>query len=53
MIIETIAVNLDGQKYQAVGSLFSGAKDSSAFTVSHAHVMDGSVLKSFLVDGSY
>lgn len=45
-------VNLDGQKYQAIGSLFSGAKDSSAFTVSHAHVMDGSVLKSFLVDAS-
>ena len=44
-------MNLDSQKYQVVGSLFSGAKDSSAFTVSHAHVMDGSVLKSFLVDG--
>lgn len=44
-------MDLDGQKYQAVGSLFSGAKESSAFTVSHAHVIDGSVMKSFLVDG--
>lgn len=43
-------IDLKNQRYNAKGNLYNSAADKTAYLTSHAHVVDGTTLKSFVVD---